>query len=68
MGQPAVGIYPKSEKDDLYTQSGAEITYYIISVDDAGFAQLQAQVTSGGFVLELPQNHTVVSNPAIIKR
>jgi len=67
MGQPAVGNYQRTEIDE-YLQAGAEVTYYIISVDDTGFAQLQAQKYPGNFVLKLPQSHTVVSNRETVKR
>lgn len=69
MGQPTVGNYQRTAIDDLYTQEGAEVAYYIISVDDTGFAQLQAQkATPGDFVLKLPESHTVVSNRETVKR
>lgn len=67
MGQPAVGSYQRTFIDP-YIQAGAEVTYYVVSVDDAGFAQLQAQESTRSFVLNLPESHTVVSNRETLKR
>lgn len=67
MGQPTVGTYQHTAVDE-YLEADAQVTYYIISVDDTGFAQLQAQKLSGDFVLNLPRGHTVVSNRAILGR
>ena len=67
MGQPTVGTYQHTAIG-VYLEAGAQVTYYIISVDDTGFAQLQAQKLSGDFVLNLPRGYTVVSNRAILGR
>lgn len=57
--------YPHSEVNG-YIKDGKSVTYYVISVDDSEFAQLQEKEDPNGFVLELPAGHQVVSNPVIL--
>jgi hypothetical protein len=49
-------------------QGEIRITYYIISLDDHGLVQLEAEKTSENFVLRLPESHRVVSNRIVVKR
>jgi hypothetical protein len=61
--EPVVGPhrYPHSEING-YIKDGKNVTYYVISVDDSEFAQLQAKKQPAGFVLKLPVGRQVVSN------
>jgi hypothetical protein len=67
MGRPGPGDY-QHLVNGKNIQGTTEVTYFIISLDDNGFAQLRAQRTSRNFVLNLPQSHTVVSNREVVKR
>lgn len=65
--EPVAGDYPYPHSEvNGYIKDGKSVTYYVISVDDSEFAQLQAEEQPGGFVLELPVGHQVVSNSVIL--
>jgi hypothetical protein len=66
--QLGVGTYQRSHVDG-YIQAGAQLTYYLISLDDIGYAELQANRYQGkNFVVELSKNYTIVSNRETVQK